>query len=307
MILTVCMSPCTDVTIELDSLNVGKTNIIKSKKLSFTGKALNVAIGVARLGGEAYTTGLMYNENGYMFENELDKEGVNFSFVWNKGRVRENYKFIDSRSMLTEVNDVGQEVGKEKLKDVLSIVQNISARSNVTVISGGLPRNVEPEYYGDLVRAVDPRSLRIVDATGQRMFSALKEGVDLVKPNIEELENTLGRHIVSTDDMLEGCYDLLDRGAKCVLLSLGKQGAIITNGTNSYHCKSINVAVNSTMGAGEGMVAAAALQMERGAPLEEILRAGVAAGTATVMTVNQVSFTKETYNDVLSMLKVTRI
>ena len=61
------------------------------------------------------------------------------------------------------------------------------------------------------------------------------------------------------------------------------------------------------MGAGEGMVAAAALQMERGAPLEEILRAGVAAGTATVMTVDQVSFTKETYNDVLSMLKVTRI
>ncbi len=307
MILTVCMSPCTDVTIELDTLNVGQTNIIKSKKLSFTGKALNVAIGVARLGGDAYTTGLMYNENGYMFENELDKEGVKFSFVWNKGRVRENYKFIDSRSMLTEVNDVGQEVGEEKLKDVLSIVRNVSSRSSVTVISGGLPRNTKPEYYGDLVRAVDPGSLRIVDATGQRMFSALNEGVDLVKPNIEELESTLGRRIVSKDDMLEGCYDLLDRGAKCVLLSLGKQGAIITNGTDSFYCKSINVAVNSTVGAGEGMVAAAAMQMEQGAPLEEILRAGVAAGTATVMTVDQVSFTKDTYNDVRSMLQVSRI
>ena len=307
MILSVCMSPCTDVTIELDSLNVGKMAIIKSKKLSFTGKALNVAIGVSRLGGEAYATGLMYNENGYMFENELDKEGVNFSFVWNKGRVRENYKFIDSRSMLTEVNDVGEAVGEEKLKDVLSVVRNLSARSNVTVISGGLPRNVGPEYYGQLVKSVDPRSLRIVDAVGQRMFSALNEGVDLVKPNFEELENTLGRRITSKEDMLEGCYDLLDRGAKCVLLSLGKRGAIITDGSNSYHCKSINVAVNSTVGAGEGMVAAAALQMEQGAPLEEILRAGVAAGTATVMTVDQVSFTKETYNDVLSMLQVNRI
>ena len=76
MVLTVCMSPSTDVTIELDSFKIGKTNIVKSKTLSFTGKALNVAIGVARLGGEAYTTGLMYNENGYMFENALDKEGV---------------------------------------------------------------------------------------------------------------------------------------------------------------------------------------------------------------------------------------
>ena len=307
MILTVCMSPCTDVTIELDSMNVGKTNIVKRKSVSFTGKALNVAIGVARLGGEAYTTGLMYNENGYMFENELDKEGVNFSFVWNKGRVRENYKFIDRRSMLTEVNDVGEAVSEEKLKDVLSKVHNLSARSNVTVLSGGLPRNVEPTYYGELVKAVDPRSLKIVDATGQRMFSALNEGVDLVKPNIEELENTLGRKIVGKEDMLDACYDLLDRGAKCVLLSLGKQGAIITNGTQSYHCKSINVAVNSTVGAGEGMVAAAALQMEQGAPLEEILRAGVAAGTATVMTVDQVSFAKDTYHDILSMLQVNRI
>ena len=307
MILTVCMSPCTDVTIELDALNVGRTNIIKSKTLTFTGKALNVAIGIARLGGSAYTTGLMYNENGYMFENELDKEGVPFSFVWNKGRVRENYKFIDSRSMLTEINDVGEAVGEEKLNEVLSVLHELSARSNVTVISGGLPRNVGPDYYGKLVRAVDSRSLKIVDATGQRMFSALNEGVDLVKPNIEELENTLGRRIASKEDMLDGCYDLLDRGAKCVLLSLGRQGAIITDGTNSFHCKSINVAVNSTVGAGEGLVAAAALKMEEGAPLEEILRAGVAAGTATVMNVNQVSFTKETYQDVLSMLQVNRI
>ena len=46
MILTVCMSPCMDITIELDSLNVGMTNVVKSKRTSFGGKALNVAIGV---------------------------------------------------------------------------------------------------------------------------------------------------------------------------------------------------------------------------------------------------------------------
>ena len=45
MILTVCLNPCTDVTIEVDSLNIGKLNHVKNKTLSFTGKALNVAIG----------------------------------------------------------------------------------------------------------------------------------------------------------------------------------------------------------------------------------------------------------------------
>ncbi|MBQ8308552.1 MAG: hexose kinase [Clostridia bacterium] len=307
MILTVCMSPCTDVTIELDSLNVGMTNVVKSKTTSFGGKALNVAIGIARMGGTPHTTGLMYNENGYMFENALDKEGVPFTFVWNKGRVRENYKFIDNRSMLTEVNDVGEEVTKEKTEEVLGMVRMLSAKSNVTVLSGGLPRGVDAGYYGKLVRAVAPNSLKIVDASGARLFAAIQEGVDLVKPNIDELENTLGRRIESKEDMLAGCYELLDRGAKRVLLSLGKQGAVITDGTHNYYCKSMNVAVNSTVGAGDGMVAAAAMQLEQGAPLSEILRAGVAAGTATVMTTGQTSFTKEKFNEVITNLRVSEI
>ena len=307
MILTVCMSPCMDVTIELDSLNVGKTNVVKSKTLSFGGKALNVAIGVRRLGGESFATGLMYNENGYVFENALDKEGVPFTYVWNKGRVRENYKFIDNRSMLTEGNDVGEEIGKEKAEEVLAMVRMLSAKNRVTVLSGGLPRGVQDDYYGKLAKAVDPRSLKIVDAVGARLFSAIETGVDLVKPNIDELENALGRHIADKEDMLSACYELLDRGAKRVLLSLGKQGAVITDGTRSYYCKSMNVAVNSTVGAGDGMVAAAAVALEQGAPLSELLRAGVAAGTATVMTTGTVSFTKEKYNEVMANLHVTEL
>ena len=60
MILTVCMSPCIDVTVEVDALNVGKTNVVKRKAITLGGKALNVAIGVKRLGKESFATGLMY-------------------------------------------------------------------------------------------------------------------------------------------------------------------------------------------------------------------------------------------------------
>ncbi len=305
MILTVCMSPSVDVTIELDTLNVGKVNVVKSKTLSFTGKAINVAIGVARLGAEAQATGFMYNENGAMFERALDKEGVPFSFVWNSGRVRENYKCIDKRSMLTEINDVGEQVGADKLVELMQMIRNFSSRSDVTVISGGLPRGVDTSYYREVFRAVDQRSLRIADTEGAKLFAALEAGIDLVKPNLEELEETLGRELKSRDDMLVGCHELLDRGAKTVLLSLGRDGAIITNGTKNYYCKSINVAVNSTVGAGDGMVSAVAVKMQEGADLPEILRAGVAAGTATVTTFGTISFTKAKYEEVYANLTVT--
>lgn len=307
MILTVCMSPCLDITIELDALNVGQTNVVKTRNVNFGGKGINVAIGVARLGESSFATGLMYNENGYAFENALHKEGVDFTFVWSKGRVRENYKFIDSRAMLTEVNDVGGAISKEKAEEVLDMIRMLSAKKRVTVLSGGLPRGLEPEFYGKMVRAVDDNSLKVVDATGARLFSAISEGVDLVKPNIDELQNALGRHITCKDELLTACYELLDRGAKRVLLSLGKEGAVITDGTRAYHCKSLNVAVNSTVGAGDGMVAGASIMLQQDAPLSEILRAGVAAGTATIMTKETVSFTKDKYDEVISTLRVTEL
>ncbi len=299
------MSPSVDVTIELDSLNVGKVNVVKSKTLSFTGKAINVAIGVARLGAEAQATGFMYNENGAMFERALDREGVPFSFVWNSGRVRENYKCIDKKSMLTEINDVGERVGPDKLVELMQMIRNFSAHSDVTVISGGLPRGVDASYYREIFRAVDSKSLRIADTEGAKLFAALEAGIDLVKPNIEELEETLGHEFYDRSDMLAGCHELLDRGAKAVLLSLGKDGAIITDGTRNYYCKSINVAINSTVGAGDGMVAAAAVMMQQGADLPDILRAGVAAGTATVTTFGTISFTKKKYEEILDGLTVS--
>ena len=305
MILTVCLSPSVDVTIELDSLNIGKVNVVKNKTLSFTGKAINVAIGIARLGEEAYTTGFMYNDNGTMFERALDKEGVPFSFVWNGGRVRENYKCIDNHSLLTEINDVGGQVGDDKLLELLQVIRNLSSRAEVTVISGSLPKGVDPSFYRELFRAVDSRSLRIADAEGARLFAALEAGIDLVKPNLEELEMTLGREIKDKDDMLAGCRELLDRGAKIVLLSLGKDGAVITDGKQNFYCKSINVAVNSTVGAGDGMVAAAAVKLKQGAPIKDILCAGVAAGTATVTTFGTVSFTKNKYEEILAGLSVS--
>lgn len=299
------MSPSVDVTIVLDQLNVGKVNIVKNKTLSFTGKALNVAIGISRLGADAYATGFMYNENGAMFERALDKEGVPFAFVWNSGRVRENYKCIDKRSMLTEINDVGGQVAAEKLGELSHMIRNLSSRSDVTVISGGLPRGVDASFYREIFRCVDPKSLRIADTEGAKMFAALEAGIDLVKPNLEELEETLGREFRDKDDMLAGCREILDRGAKIVLLSLGKDGAVITNGTKNYYCKSINVAVNSTVGAGDGMVAAAAVMLQQGADLPDILRAGVAAGTATVTTFETISFTKNKYEEILQSLNVT--
>ena len=205
---------------------------------------------------------------------------------------------------MTEVNDIGVPVDEKNLISILDVVRNLSAKSDVVVISGGLPKGVDPSFYGDLVKAVDPRCKKIVDATGERLLAALEYGVDLGKPNIDELQAALGRKIKNKDDLLASCYELIARGAKIVMTSLGEEGAMITDGNKNYFCKTINVAVNSTVGAGDAMVAAASLMLRGGEPIEEILRHGVAAGSARVSTLRALSFEKEKYEEILENIVV---
>ncbi len=307
MILTICLSPCIDVNIEVDSLSVGMSHQIINKRIFFTGKALNVAIGLSRLKSEAFATGFMYEGNGHQFEQELHREGVPYRFVWNEGRVRENYKLIDNKSMMTEINDISPRVDEQKQEELIKVVSELFARCEAVVISGGLTKGMSPEYYGKILSAVPEGVKKIVDSEGERLYSALKCGVDLVKPNLEELERTLKKPLTTREEMLDGCNRLLELGAKRVLLSLGKQGAIITDGTKNYYCKSVNVAMNSTLGAGDGMVAAATQALTMGAPLEEILRRGVAAGTAAVTSPDNISFALDKFEEILSSLSVQEI
>lgn len=307
MILTVGMSPCVDVTVRLNKFALGKTNVAGEKIVTYAGKANNVALGVSRLGGAAFVTGFMYNENGSLFEKALDKEGIPFSFIWNPGRVRENYKFIDGRGVLTEVNEEGREVAGEKLRDLLDFVRVQAAKSEAAVISGGAPKGTPASFYKDLVTAAKGAKIVAADTYGDRLKAALEAGVDLIKPNLDELSATLGGEFSARNEQLAGARALAKAGAKHVLLSLGGEGSILTDGEETYYAEGVRVAVESTVGAGDAMLAAATKSLAEGLPLAEILRRAAAAGTASVTERNDPSFKKETYDKIYALTKVTKL
>ena len=65
--------------------------------------------------------------------------------------------------------------------------------------------------------------------------------------------------------------------------------------------------MNSTIGAGDGMVAAAAFALAKGYSMPDILRCGVAGGTAAVTTPDSITFKREKYEEILSGLEVHEI
>ena len=307
MILTVCPNPSMDCTIEVDDLNVGMLNRISNKIETYSGKALNVAIGVARLGGDALATGFMFESNGRMFEHALDKEGVRHRFVWNAGSVRVNYKIIDKKSMLTEINDRGDEVYPAQQEELLELVEALAKQADIAVVSGSLPKGVPPAYYGRLLACI-PSSVRtITDTETANLVYALKEKPYLVKPNLKELENYSRRTLVTHGEILSAAEEMLEEGAQNVRVSLGAEGALLTDGKKRYYCKSANVAINSTVGAGDSMIASACMQILKDAPLCEVLRHGVAAGTAAITTSGTNLFYRDKYEEIYSQISVQEL
>ena len=307
MILTICPNPSMDCTIELDSLNVGMLNRIRNKIETYSGKALNVAIGVARLGYECVSTGFMFENNGKMFETSLDKEGVKHKFVWNKGSVRVNYKIIDKRAMLTEINDKGDEVTLQKQQELIKIVKELSQGVDIAVMSGSLPKGVHPSFYKEVLSVLPKNVKKVIDSEKENIEYALTEDLYLVKPNLRELEALVEDNLRTKKDILRATRYLIDRGVKNVLVSLGSEGAIFTDGSKSFFCKSASVAVNSTVGAGDSMVASACVQIQQNASMEEILRCSVAAGTASITTSGTNLFYKDKYDEIYSKIYVEKL
>ena len=307
MILTVCHNPSVDCTIELDFLNIGQLNRIRNKQETYAGKALNVALSIKRLGGDCLATGFMFEENGKQFVEKFSQENLNCNFVWNPGSVRVNYKIIDNKSMMTEINDRGALVSEQKQEELIALTKDLAKNASIAVMSGSLPQGVDDDFYLKLCNVI-PKNVKIIlDCEGEKFKKAISAGVYLVKPNLSEFEAITGRQYTSKSQMIDGAKKLISMGAKHVLLSLGQSGAILTNGSTHLYCRSATVAVNSTVGAGDSMIAAASLMIERGESLEQILRSAVAAGTASITTPGTNLFYKDKYQEIYDKIYVEKM
>ena len=210
--------------------------------------------------------------------------------------------------MLTEINDRGEKVSDIKQKELIDLVREISPDYEIAVMSGSLPKGVEPEFYGQVLSSIPSHVKIIVDTEKQNMISALgSREIYMVKPNLRELEDFTGKIVRDLHDMVKASRKYLDRGVKYVLVSLGSEGAVLTDGNESFFCKSASVAVNSTVGAGDSMVAAACVGIEKGVPMQEILRMAAAAGTAAVTTSGTNLFYRDKYNEIYSKIYSEKI
>ena len=309
MITTVSLNPCIDRLAEVQGFNFGGLNRVVGGRYDAGGKGLNVALVATRLGVDAECIGLMYRDSARVFENRLLANGTAYEFVWCEGRARTNVKLYDRVSgVMTEINEAGELVTEETLKKMIALVLAHAESSDYLVLSGSLPPGCPVDFYRTLISEVDGLGCRcVLDADGERLVQGLEARPFMIKPNRFELETMLGERLDSVNRVRDAALRLIDRGISVVAVSLGEQGALITDGSESFYAPKLEVEVKSTVGAGDAMVAGLTAGFLGENELEDAFRMGVACATAMCMTEGSKTFEKATYKKALEMVTLKRI
>jgi 6-phosphofructokinase 2 len=108
--------------------------------------------------------------------------------------------------------------------------------------------------------------------------------VYLFKPSLRELRDLTGQALPDTHSQLAAARHLIERGqAHIVAVSLGEQGALVVSATDGWQARSIPVAVQTTIGAGDSFVGGMVWALARGDRLVKAFQYGMAAGAAALL------------------------
>ncbi len=283
-IATVTLNPAIDQTIAIPGFQAGKVNRVEGSRSDPGGKGVNVASILADCGFAVTATGFLGRDNPHLFEGLFAKKTIEDRFVRISGSTRIGLKIIDEvNRVTTDINFSGQRPSDADLHTLVDVVEHLAADCQWFVLSGSLPPGVPPEMYASLIRRIQSKGKRAaLDTSGKALACALEAVPALVKPNIDELEELLGRRLTGRHEILAAARSLVDRGIETVVVSMGAAGAFFAEKDNIILVKPPHVAVKSTVGAGDAMLGGMVAGKARGLPLTDCARLATAFALGTI-------------------------
>ncbi|WNY84524.1 6-phosphofructokinase II [Cronobacter dublinensis] len=252
------------------------------------GGGINVARAIVHLGGSATALFPAGGATGEHLVSLLHDEQVAVETISARDWTRQNlHVHVESTGEQYRFVMPGAALTDDELRQLEEKVLAIEPGA-ILVISGSLPPGVGVEKLQQLIKAARQKGIRlIVDSSGDALAAALEVGdIELVKPNQKELAALVKRSLDAPDDVRQAAMELVQQGkARRVVVSLGPQGALGVDGSDSVQVVPPPMKSQSTVGAGDSMVGAMTLRLAQDAPLLDMVRYGVAAGSAA--TINQ--------------------
>ena len=280
MILTLTPNPSVDHTLEVDDLVRGEVLRIRATRAQAGGKGVNVASALLRAGVDTRAILPVGGGGGAELTTLLgDLPRVTVPIG---GETRGNVAVTETDGTTTKLNAAGPTLSPAEIRALLQALTDELAKGPDWVVAGGsLPAGAPDDLYVRVAElAADHGVPLALDASGAPLGSATAAGsVELLKPNLEELSDLVGRTPTTVGEVTDAAREVLAKGNGAALVTLGGHGALYVSAEDVSWARGPRVRTRSTVGAGDS--ALAGFLAHEGAP-EERLRRAVAWGTAAV-------------------------
>ncbi|MCD5414385.1 MAG: ribokinase [Clostridiales bacterium] len=260
----------------------GQTVIGKSMKTFHGGKGANQAVSAARLGGKVSMVGMVGNDDyGNTFKFLLKKENIDMSCVLTSqieptgvgliqvNRLGENkIVVIPGANYEYSINDL--EAVKEQIKKSGIVITQLELKHEVTF---------------RLINLCDELNVPIIvnPAPAIKIQEEYYSKITYLTPNETELGILSGISIKNMEDVKRAIKELLNRGVKNVVVTLGSKGAIIGTQGGFQYVEGFKVNVVDTVGAGDAFNGALAYGIaNKNKKLLEVVKHANAVGALSV-------------------------
>lgn len=300
MIYTVTFNPAMDYVVKLDSLNTGTVNRSSGEVIYFGGKGINVSTVLKNLGVDSVALGFVAGFTGKEIEEGVRAQGIATDFIrLQAGMSRINVKIRAEQE--TEINGQGPVINGQEVEALFAKLSALKD-GDCLVLAGTIPASLPGDMYEQIMKALSDKRIDIVvDATKELLWNVLQYHPFLIKPNHHELGEMFGVVIRKEEEVISYAKKLQEKGARNVLVSMAKDGAILVTETGEvYRMDAPKGKALYSVGAGDSMVAGFLASFLKDHDYLKALKYGTAAGSATAFSEGLA--TKEEIEELLTTL-----
>jgi 6-phosphofructokinase 2 len=283
-IVTITVNPALDKSTHFKGLVAEQKIRCEEPRFDAGGGGINVSKAICRLGGTSLAVFTSGGPLGKMLEELVTKESITFQAIPVQTWTRESFVAVDDNTNSQyRFGFTGGEITAKEEQAVLDAIANLKPK--FLVASGSLNEGLSADFYQKVAEiAKKSNSKLIVDTSGEALKKVLETGAYLIKPNVGELAKLIGVERLEMEEVNEAAKQIITKGgAEIVVVSLGPQGAVLVTKDNYEFVPAPNVAKKSTVGAGDSMVGGMVWALSQNKSLKEVIRWGVACGSAATM------------------------
>ena len=283
MIYTVTLNPAVDRELQVEKITFDTVLRAKQWRVDCGGKGFNVARMLQSLGTSSVALGFAAGKTGELLNDQLQSLGIETGFVWVQGETRTNVSIVSTdHAHYVKVNEPGPTISEADLVKLMQKVRELARPGDSWVLAGSLPPGVPTSIYADMITILQSAGTQVfLDTSDEALRLACQANPFLIKPNAEEARELTGLPINTPAEIAVVGKAILAMGAGNVIISLGKQGAMLVNGQHAWLAASPEIVERNPIGAGDSMVAGLVWGLSQGHSMPEALCRGIACGAAT--------------------------